>query len=218
MKKLAYILFASIFVFNCSSDNNPSPVAPAAIPGDTETEFVIGTDAYVTPNAYLLLDDAAGDYDREFSFIFSDGIVIEDITNGVAYETSTSFFTKITCNLIATSATQAQLPIFTWTTNPPTNIIMEGNNYTHTNISSFSDTVTVGGLDFGQVELSTEYSHLGQAQGNIDHPTHLFTVNNITVDLAAGTGTIECRYNYDDDNGTNINGVYVGTYEILTAF
>lgn len=218
MKKLTYI-FAAIFILNCSSDNNPTP-APAvlAIPGDTDTEFVIGTDAYVTPNAYLLLDDATGNYDREFSFVFTDGNLIEDAVNGIAFETSTTHFSKITCNLIATSATQAQLPIFSWTTNPPTNIIMEGNNYTHTNISSFSDTVTVSNVDYGQVELSSEYSHLGQAQGNIDHPTHLFTVESITVDLAAGTGTISCRYNYDDDNGTNISGVYIGTYEILTAF
>lgn len=216
MKKLTYIFILTLFL-NCSSDNNPS-LQPAAIPGDTNTEFVIGTNAYVTPNAYLLLDDAVGDYDREFSFVFTDGNLVEDATHGIAFETSTTHFTKVTCNLIATSATQAQLPIFTWTTNPPTNIIMGGNNYSHTDITSFNDTNTIGGIDYGQVELSNSYSYAGQPQGNIEDPSHVFTVENITVDLNAGTGTIECRYNYDDDNGVNVNGVYVGTYQILTAF
>lgn len=52
---------------------------------------------------------------------------------------------------------------------------------------------------------------------NFSDPSHVLTVDHITVDLAAGTGTIMCRYNYDDDNGINVNGVYVGPFEILTA-
>jgi len=198
---------------------NLSDVNEAAVPGATDTEFVIGTDAYVTPKAYLLLDDAAGDFEREFSFVFANGEIIEDMTNGIAFETSTSHFTKITCNLIGMSMTEAQLPIFTWPAqNSPTSIIMEGNNYTNTDVMTFSNTTVVGGLSFGQVATSSNYSHTGQVQGNISHPTHLFTVNSITVDLATGTGTIDCTYNYDDDNGINISGVFVGTYEILTAF
>jgi hypothetical protein len=200
------------------NDLNETPLT--GIPGDTDIEFVIDTDAFITPKAYLLLDDAAGDYDREFSFVFTDGTIIEDATNnGIAFETSTTHFTKITCNLIAASATQAQLPIFLWPTqNPGISIIMDGNNYTNTAITAFSNIATVGGMSFGQVDTATNYSHLAQAQGNISHPTHLFTVNSITVDLAAGTGTIDCTYTYDDDNGVNISGIYVGTYEILTAF
>lgn len=191
----------------------------AAVPGNTDTEFVIGMNAYVTPNAYLLLDDAVGNFEREFSFVFTDGAIIEDTANGIAFETTTDHFTKVTCNLIGMSMSEAQLPIFTWPMqNPSTSIIMEGNNYTNIDITAYNNTATVGGLSFGQVGTSTQYSHSGQAQGNISHPTHLFTVNSITVDLVAGTGTIDCSYNYDDDNGTNINGVYVGTYEILTAF
>lgn len=217
LNSIHFLLFGfAIITIGCSSDETTPPAI--ALPGDTNTEFVIGTNAYVTTNAYLLLDDAAGDYDREFSFVFTDGSLIEDATNGIAFETSTTHFSKITSNLIATSTTRAQLPIFTWTTNPPTSIIMEGNNYTNTDITAFSGTSSVGSSTYGQVATSTSYSHMGQAQGNIDHPTHIFTVNSITVDLAAGTGTIDCTYNYDDDSGINVTGVFVGTYEILTAF
>ncbi len=199
------------------NDLNETPIV--AIPGATDTEFVIGTDAFVTPKAYILLDDAAGGYEREFSFVFTDGAVIEDAANGIAFETATTHFTKITCNLIATSATQAQLPIFVWPVqNPSTSIIMEGNNFTNTSITSFNDIASVGGVSFGQVDTSINYSHTGQAQGSISHLTHLFTVNSITVDLAAGTGTIDCTYFYEDDNNVSISGVYIGTYEILTAF
>ncbi|MFC4636071.1 hypothetical protein ACFO3O_19330 [Dokdonia ponticola] len=227
MKKVMY-LFASIIIASCSTDNDPTPEAEpmpdpepevVAVPGDTDTEFVIGTDAFVTTQAYLLLDDAAGDYDREFSFVFTDGTVIEDSVNGIVFETSTTHFSKITCNLIATSASPAQLPIFVWPVqNPGVNIIMEGNNYAHTEITSFSNTSMVGGLSYGQVGTSTSYSHTAEAQGDLVHPTHLFTVNSITVDLAAGTGTIDCSYTYEDDNNVTITGVYVGSYEILTAF
>lgn len=194
-------------------------LAEPVVPGNTDTEFVIGAEAFVTHKAYLLLDDAAGNFEREFSFVFTDGDLIEDAANGIAFETTTTHFTKITCNLIGMSMTEAQLPIFTWPVqNPSTSIIMEGNNYTHIDIASFNTINTVGGLSFGQVDTSTNYSHLGQAQGSINHPTHLFTVNSITVDLVAGTGTIDCSYNYDDDNGINISGVFVGNYKILTAF
>ncbi len=192
----------------------------AAVPGGTDTEFVIGTDAYVTPKAYLLLDDAAGGFEREFSFVFTNGDVVEDATNGIAFETTmTTHFSKITCNLIGMSMTEAQLPIFTWPVqNPAVSIVMEGNNYTHIDITAFNNPSMVGGLSFGQVDTSTNYPHLGQALGSLNHPTHLLTVNSITVDLTAGTGTIDCSYNYDDDNGINISGVFVGSYEILTAF
>lgn len=229
MKKLIY-LFVFIIAASCSTDNDPTPeVQPIpepepepeviAVPGDTDTEFVIGTEAFVTTQAYLLLDDATGDYDREFSFVFTDGTVIEDNTNGIAFEASTTHVTKITCNLIATSASPAQLPIFVWPVqNPGVSIIMEGNNYTNTDITSFSNTSMVGGLSYGQVGTSTSYSHTAEAQGDLVHPTHLFTVNSITVDLTAGTGTIDCSYTYEDDNNVTITGVYVGTYEILTAF
>lgn len=227
MKNLIY-LFVFILIASCSTDNDPTPeVQPIpepepeviAVPGDTDTEFVIGTEAFVTPQAYLLLDDATGDYDREFSFVFTDGTVIEDNTNGIAFETSTTHVTKITCNLIATSVDPAQLPVFVWPVqNPGVNIIMEGANYTHTAITSFSNTSMVGGVSYGQVGTATSYSHTGQAQGAIAHPSHLFTVNSITVDLNAGTGTIDCSYTYEDDNNVTITGVYVGTYDILTAF
>lgn len=213
------LLLAVLVLTSCSSDNEPVASPVKSTPGATSTEFVVEGQAYVTPNAYLLLDDAIGDYDREFSFVFTDGLVIEDPVDGIAFEATTTYITKITCNLIATVPTQAQLPIFVWPSqNPTTNIIMEGNNYTYTNIGSFNVTNNVGGIDYGQIELADGYEHTAQPQGNIDHPTHLFTVESLTVDLTTGTGTIRCRYNYDDDNGINISGVYVGAFEILTAF
>lgn len=217
MKKLTYI-FAAILIVSCSSDNNPAPEA-IAIPGDTNTEFVIGTNAYVTPKAYLLIDDAAGDYEREFTFVFSDGDIIEDASNEIAFETTTTNYSKITCNLISTVVNEADIPIFVWPNqNSPVNIIMEGNNFSEYGISSYMNTYSSGGQTFGQVDASTLFNHTGQAGGNISHPTHLFTVNSLTFDLTAKTGTIDCTYNYEDDNNVLITGVFVGNFEILTAF
>lgn len=218
MKKLAYT-FALVFIFNCSSDNGPNN-APA-IPGDTNTEFVIGNNAYVTPKAYLLVDDAAGDYDRAFSFVFTDGNLIEDATNEIAFETSTTNFTKITCNLIATKPTLAETPFFVWDpqSNPNgfINIVMDGHHLSQFGISNFSNTNTMGNLTFGQPSNGTIYNHTALADGDSSNGG-LFTINSRTFDLNTMTGTIDCSYSYVDDNNVTITGVYIGTYEILTAF
>lgn len=216
--KTISILFTAMVLLSCTAEQEPV-LELKSTPGATQTEFVVEGQAFVTPNAYLLIDDAAGDYDREFSFVFTDATVIEDpATSGVAYEVTTMNFAKITCNLMATVPSAAQLPIFVWPNqNPGVNIIMEGNNYAHTNIGSFNVTNNVGGIEYGQVELSDSYEHTALPQGAIGNPADLFTVEDITVDLATGTGTIRCRYSFIDDNGIEISGTYVGSYEILTA-
>jgi len=218
--KCTWLLSMAILLTSCSSDNDPNIQTPA-IPGATNTEFVIGTDAYVTPKAYLLIDDAAGDYDRAFSFVFSDGDVIEDATNEIALETTTTHFTKITCNLIATKPTLVETPFFTWDpqSNPNgfINIIMDGHNVSQFGISSFSNSNTVGGQTFGQPSNGTIHNHTALPNGDSSNGG-LFTINSRTFDLNTMTGTIDCSYSYVDDNNVTVTGVFVGNYEILTAF
>ncbi len=216
---------------NVTADNAANPAIitielndlfESTVPGGTSTEFVIGSDAYVTPKAYLLVDDASvdGEYDREFTFVFTDGDIVEDAANEIAFETSTTFFTKVTCNLVFTSPTLAGTPFFTW--DPQTNpngfvsIVMSGNNYSRFGVSNFSNTFQVGSQTFGQPSDGALFNHTALPQGS--GVTNLLTINARTFDLNAMTGTIDCSYSYVDDNGETISGVFVGNYEILTAF
>lgn len=230
---------ASIFDFetnpvitaNVTADNAANPAIitidlndlfESTTPGNTDTEFVIGSDAYVTPKAYLLVDDASvdGEYDREFTFVFTDGDIIEDATNEIAFETTTTVFTKVTCNLVFTSPTLAATPFFVW--DPQSNpngfvsIVMSGNNYSRFGVANFTNTVSVGSQTFGQPSDGTLLNHTALPQGS--GPTNLLTINARTFDLNTMTGTIDCTYSYVDDNGVTVSGVFVGNYEILTAF
>lgn len=216
------LLFVVLLAFNCGSDDNAN-TTPQSLPGDTNTEFVIGTDAYVATNAYLLLDDATLDneYDRTFTFVFSDQDIVEDSANEIAYNTSTTHFTKFTCQLIATVTNEADIPLFTWTNTLPVNILAEGNHYSSTGISSFNNTIMVSGNNYGQPDVVTNsYNHSALGIGSTAHdtPNHLLEINAFTYDLTARTGTIDCTYTYRDDNGVLVEGVYVGNYNILTAF
>lgn len=220
MKKVL-LLFAIIIIESCSSEaNEPAPVIQA-LPGDTNTEFVIGNNAYVTQKAYLLVDDAAGDFDRSFSFVFSDGDIIEDANNQIAFETTTTHYTKISCNIIATKPTLAETPFFVW--DPQSNqlgylnIIMEGNHSSQHDITGFTNTTTVGTQTFGQIATGIAYDHVGFPNGEIAHG-HVFRINSKTFDLATNTGTIDCSYSFEDDAGVVVTGVFVGNFEILTAF
>jgi hypothetical protein len=194
----------------------------SSVPGNTNTEFVIGSDAYVTPKAYLLVDDASldGEYDREFTFVFTDGDIIEDATNEIAFETTTTVFTKVTCNLIATKPTLAETAFFIWdpqtTPNGFLNIIMNGNNYSRYGVSNFTNTMSVASQTFGQPADGTLHNHTAIPPGS--GVTNLLTINARTFDLNTMTGTIDCSYSYVDDNGVTVTGVFVGNYEILTAF
>lgn len=194
-----------------------------SVPGNTTTEFVIGTDAYVTPKAYLLVDEAAtdGEYDRAFTFVFTDGEIIEDATDEIAFETSTTVFTKVTCNLIATKPTLAETSFFIW--DPQSNpngfvsIIMNGHNYSEYGITNFSNINTVNGQTFGQPNGGMAHNHTALPNGDGSNG-HLLTINARTFDLNNMTGTIDCSYSYVDDNGISVTGVFVGPYEIFTAF
>jgi hypothetical protein len=194
----------------------------STIPGNTNTEFVIGSDAYVTPKAYLLVDDASvdGEYDREFTFVFTDGDIVEDTTNEIAFETTTTVFTKVTCNLVFTSPTLDGTPFFTW--DPQTNpngfvsIVMSGNNYSRYGVTNFSSNFQAGSQTFGQPSDGTLLNHTALPQGS--GTGNLLTINARTFDLNTMTGTIDCSYSYVDDNGVTVTGVYVGPYDILTAF
>lgn len=230
---------ASIFDFetnpnitaNVTADNAANPAIitinlnnlfESTTPGNTNTEFVIGSDAYVTTKAYLLVDDASldGEYDREFTFVFTDGDLVEDAVNEIAFETTTTVFTKVTCNLIATKPTLAETPFFIW--DPQTNpngfvsIVMSGNNYSRYGVSSFTNTLPIGSQTFGQPSDGTLHNHNALPQGS--GTTNLLTINARTFDLSTMTGTIDCSYSYVDDNGETITGIFVGNYEILTAF
>ncbi|MEB8330497.1 hypothetical protein OO009_14135 [Flavobacteriaceae bacterium KMM 6897] len=215
------LLVGLLLIVGCSSDDNSAPPEMPAVPGATNTEFVIGTSAYVTPNAYLLVDDAAGDYERSFTFVFSNGDIVEDATNEIAFETSTTHFSKVTCNLIATSTTLDATPFFVWEpqTNPNgfLNIIMNGNNNSQFGIASFSNTSAIGGQTFGQPSGGTIYNHTALADGDGSNG-NLFTINARTFDLTTMTGTIDCSYSYVDDNNMTVTGVFVGNFEILTAY
>ena len=87
------VITANILLDNSSTTKTAivtigvNDIIEMAVPGSTDTEFVIGTTAYVTPKAYLLVDDATGDYERSFSFVFSDGEIVEDATSEIAFET-----------------------------------------------------------------------------------------------------------------------------------
>lgn len=216
---------------NVTADNAVNPAIiiidlndlfESTVPGNTNTEFVIGSDAYITPKAYMLVDDASldGEYDREFTFMFTDGDIIEDATNEIAFETTTTVFTKVTCNLVFTSPTLAATPFFVW--DPQTNpngfvsIIMSGNNYSRFGVANFTNTVSVGSQTFGQPSDGTLLNHTALPQGSGE--TNLLTINARTFDLNTMTGTIDCSYTYVDDNGVTVSGVFVGNYEILTAF
>ncbi len=220
MKSLP-LLVCLVLIVGCSSDDNSTAPAALAVPGATNTEFVIGTTAYVTPKAYLLVDDAAGDFERAFTFVFSNGDIVEDGTNEIAFETSTTHFAKVTSNLMATSVTLDATPFFAW--DPQSNpngflmYIMNGNNYSQFGIGSFSNTSSIGNQTFGQPGGGSIYNHTALADGDGSNG-NLFTVNSRTFDLTTMTGTIDCSYSYVDDNNTTVTGVFIGDFEILTAF
>ena len=94
---------------------------------------------------------------------------------------------------------------------------MDGNHYSEHNITAFTNTTTIGRQTFGQPDTSTFYNHTVFPEGDAADG-HFFTINARTFDLNTNTGTIDCSYNYEDDNSVTISGVFVGNYEILTVF
>ncbi|RDY61969.1 cadherin repeat domain-containing protein [Flagellimonas nanhaiensis] len=218
---------ATVTVDNATNSSaviiNLNDLFESSVPGNTNTEFVVGQDAYVTHKAYLLVDDATmdGEYDRAFTFVFTDGDIVEDVTDEIAFETTTTVFSKVTCNLFAVSPTLDQTPFFTW--DPQSNpngfvsIIMDGHNFSQYGITNFSSANTIGGQTFGQPNGGTSHNHTALPYGDSSNG-NLFTINARTFDLNTMTGTIDCSYSYLDDNGATVTGVYVGPYEILTAF
>ena len=219
--KKSILVFLGIILFACGNDDDAiTTPSSSSTPGATNTEFVINaTDAYVTPNAYLLLNDAAGGHERDFTFVFSDGTIIEDTTNEIAIETTTNNLIKVTADLINTVATEPELPIFIWPTQSlPLNIVLEGEHFAHTDIQSFNSITPLGPTNYGQVDTSTYYYSTGINIFTDPTTGQTFTINAMTWDLTTRTGTIDCSFVINDDANNDITGVYVGNFKILTGY
>jgi len=85
LKTIITILTLALF-FNCEINDDVLPGPPPPL---SNNEFTIGTNAYDTTDAYLLLDDGPN-YTEAFALTFINGKMREDTTNGISLETSTT--------------------------------------------------------------------------------------------------------------------------------
>jgi hypothetical protein len=190
-------LFLTLLLLSCGDDDNT--------PTSTNEFTISGTD-YATPNGYLILDDGPS-FTNAFMLGFIDGILIEDNVNGSSISTNTTQGIVLQVDFGGSNVSSEQDVII----NNSTTYILTDETTALTNISSFSDTHIINGVTYGEPD-NANYFELGlNGNGTV-------TINNITIDYLARTGTVDCTYSFVDDNGVTVNGQFDGNFEIINEF
>lgn len=193
------ILFSVLFMMSCDKEEKIEIVNQFTVQGTGQS-----TD-HITPNGYLILDDGPS-FTNAFMLLFTDGDFIEDTVNGSSLSTDAGVAIVLVVKFGGPNVSSEQaVPVATGTYN------LDDNTAVVTNITSFDDTHFVGSVEYGEIDQATFYEIETTGSGTL-------TIDQINIDYAARTGTVECNYSITADNGDIITGSYTGTFDIINEF
>ncbi|MBD0831405.1 hypothetical protein [Aestuariibaculum sediminum] len=202
MKTVMILLIALIFFSSCESDDPPATL--------DVNSFQISGNTYNTGHGYLLLDDGPN-FTNGFGLGFLNGIMIDDNINGASIETTTTHGVALWVDLSTTPSISEQdvtnqiISNTTYNLNEETTAIINITNYTNTH--------TYNGSTYGEPDEPGATTYETGATGN-----GTVTINSFSVNLTSRTGTIDCTYAFMDNNGVNITGNYMGSFDIINEF
>lgn len=202
MKTFNYlqILFVALITSSCQVEN-PIP----ATPNSPENSFSIGSVDFETPHAYLFYGYSPS-YRDGFMIALTNAPIIQvsPVVGTAVQNTMTHGVVLFVRNSPAYFATEQDVNITI-----STHTLDKNNAMALTNLTGFTDTFIDSGFTYGQPNesLATVYAIEGSGNGTI-------TINTITIDYAARTGTVDCDYELTSDSGDVITGNYSGTFEI----
>lgn len=192
--KLLQFLFLATVLFSCSA-TDPAPASNA---------FTIGATTFYTPHAYLFYGNSPS-YRDGFMIALTNAPVVQDNTNGAAPAITMTqgavLFVRNSTNYFPTEQ-QVIISNATYT-------LDKNNAAIFTNVTAFTNTFVNNGLTYGQPDSASANNHSIENTGN-----GTITINSITIDYLARTGTIDCNYELIDDDGITVTGNYAGTFEI----
>ncbi|AJR04749.1 hypothetical protein [Siansivirga zeaxanthinifaciens] len=198
---LALLVITSLF--NCSPDEAPpQPLGNNA--------FNIAGTQYDTNHGYLLLDDGPS-FNDGFGLTFVNGVMIEDNTNGISLQSSTTQGVVLWVNFSNAQVNSEQAVTYQITNN--TTFVLDEETTAITDIINYDDVYSYNGIQYGDPDDATAIIYEVGATGN-----GTLDIISFTVDLTTRTGTINCNYTFVDNNNTTITGAFNGSFDIINEF
>lgn len=201
IKNFLIIMIITLVLSSCKKeDNTPS----------STNKFSIENTEYITPNAYLLLDDGPL-YTNGFGIVLLEGTMREDNINGSSISTDTDYglvlwvtlgFTQVSSESAITNQITNNS---TFTLNDETRAI--------TNITLYTNTYMSGGVQYGDPDDDSAMLYDINTGGS-----YSLMVNTFSVNLTDRNGTIDCTFSFRDDNNNLVSGSYNGSFEIINEF
>ncbi|MBC5840719.1 MAG: hypothetical protein K2Y30_12265 [Flavobacteriaceae bacterium] len=197
--KTLSLAFVATILFACTATDPFTPI---------ENSFAINGTEYETPNAYVILDDGP-QFKDGFIIALANAPLIQNGTNGAAAATAMTqaavLFVKNSPNTVANE----QLVLI----NPTSHTLNTADTEILTNVSVFGNTFLNNGNMYGEPSHVNANVYEISTAGN-----GTVTINNITIDYSARTGTIDCTYQMTASTGETITGNYSGTFGILSGY
>lgn len=199
MKTLPSLLFAFLLLLASSCQDDDQPITPA-------NHFEVNGTMYLTPQAYLILDDGPA-YQNQYGFAFMDGALREDNVNGSSVSTDTRQGGVV------------------WVENGPGTVnseqavlinrgihTLDDESLVFTAVQGFTDTYGFGGKTWGDPDIAAaDITEIGLG-GN-----GTVTINAVSIDYVLRTGTVDLSYTFSDGTQT-VTGTYVGGFGIINEF
>ncbi|HIP49600.1 MAG TPA: hypothetical protein EYG92_11625 [Lutibacter sp.] len=196
---LIAITFLLLFNISCKKDVEDTPQAL--------NEFTVQGADYLTPNAYLILDDGPSVYTNGFMLAFLEGTMREDSTNGSSISTDTNHGIALVVMHGGTVNSEQAVVINN------TTYALDDETSTLTNITNYTNTYTHNGIQYGDPDDTgaNEYIINNGTGGSV-------IINSINIDYVARNGTIDCSYDFLDENNVRVIGQFLGSFEIINEF
>ncbi|WP_366186222.1 hypothetical protein [Flavobacterium ovatum] len=198
--KLLQLFLLSSLLFSCTEDE------PVVTP--MSNNFTVNATDFATPHAYLIYDEGSALNNRYF-LTFSNAPLIQETPSKVAVQTTMTqaavLYIENVPVPISSGFSMAPVGVGTHTLDTDDTEVLN-------NIVNFDDPFVSGGLSYGQPSY-TGANLFQMPTGGIG----TVTINAITIDTIAGTGTINCTYQMTSSSGDVIIGNYSGTFEIRSS-
>jgi hypothetical protein len=206
MKNPIIYIFIALLLTQCKKDSSSTPSCPPSSVS-IDNEYTINNNDYITPNAYLILDDGPVFTDG-FGIALTDGILREDNVNGSSLST-TSQNAVILWVMHGGDVNSEQAVNVS-----PNTYTLDSESAVLTGITQFFDTYTHNNVVYGEPDADT-VNLLSTIENS---GTGTLVLNSINIDYILRVGTISCTYSMIDDNNLQVSGSFNGTFDIINEF
>lgn len=198
LKKITFLLL-TVLIVGCSSNNNSNS------PTNTN-KFTIQNTDFSTPNAYVLVEDNPTPEDAFFLGFLDGTLAMDPVNTTTLTSTNTNNLVVLLVNHGGTVSGQQNINLNAGQTYS----LDKQDSAVLTNIGAFTNLATINGSQYGEPDgtQSTVSEIENTGSGTV-------TINTLTIDYVAKTGTIDCNYTITDDNGVSISGSYSGNFNII---